>query len=85
MFSKNPSVKEHLSDHARTNVSLERKSVEPLIFSVITSEMSVFFNLTFEDFYTSIFYSVIAELEFYRRLKRRVLILKCFVLISLSR
>ena len=67
MFSKNPSFKEHLSDQARTNVSLDRKSVEPLIFSVTTSEMSVFFNLTFEDFYTSIFYSVIVELEFYRK------------------
>jgi len=72
VFSKNPSAKEHLSDHARTSVSLERKSIEPLIFSAITNEMSVFFNLTFEDFCTSIFYSVIVELEFYRKLKRRV-------------
>ena len=56
MFSKNPSAKEHLSDNARTNVSLERKSVEPLIFSVITIEMSVFFNLTFEEFLDFIFF-----------------------------
>ena len=72
MFSKNPSAKKHLSDHAGTNVTLERKSVEPLIFSVITNEMSVFFNLTVEDFLYFNFLYVIVELEFCRKLKRRV-------------